>query len=1580
MLQTAESLLGRVKDSTRRPWLERHVEDFFAKRTVAGGQPKIFLLTGEPGCGKTVVAAQLAADWKCLRYFIRTGSTDGVISNDVKSFFISLGLQLRRRYGSQIFDHHLVDVQASVKAGTVKQSGSIEGLNINEGFMSPFRQVLLKTNIDVEELEGTAVGIRIQELRDATYYMSAQQLAQDALITPLLNLSRTYPDQRVRIVIDALDESAEITSFIPLGDESPGNVDWLLTSRTGDHLFRFISVENSTEVSRLDLSEQDFISRCVEDAKQYALARLSCLPTVSAIADAVRSIAELADEVAEASGGNFLYLYHLINDIQAEAQAGNFNLLTSYYNPLPKGLDGVYRFFLTKHLIQAPETTDEWVLRYAPVLGVLAVAKDYLSSTQIAAFSGVDALYVDRIVGKLQQFLEINATSGDRFYAIYHGSFADYLLTQDHSRNPYPLRAEPTYHALIADYYQSYDESAWETCADGYALMYLPAHLRAVGHIERLCFLLCGAFGHRQSEVAGVARTRDDCEAACRAAASANRDDLLLRTLDFSTRIESDAQGQWESGRYVLSLLVPEPAVIMERAGHRGDSSFHGGEGRTLPWSGFLAAERLLDLGAREEALRLLRKVERQSWPHISAPKFINIGLGEGNALELALESELAGFLARCLRLDPGMTLDLVRRLFVDSNRFPNVRSAWRDVIRAFRRDAVSPPTAAQCWKVVETTMAWLRDGGNTLGWVGILNEVFNLTARAIPFAAPMPGRVVGALALAATARTQVMGSIHGAFDHPSGGLDDRGLPGKWAAAADVLSGLLEVRQALERHLYTLTAQGSSNEFLDLTGGAGASAPERAMWVSLIMKRVNEQLQQALDDLPSSAVPSAGSYGNRTEFLGRFSFILHRAGSQRWREYAEAALKMCTLDADMNDPPLGAVATCLSYLCLLPDNDIQQRAEAVAAHFNLASDVELAGAGHQAPAPISYERPVTLDSLPDISDLYERGRGVLKLYREGHVCVDELAAALERASLSDAANGQLPATSVPIPNSFSTELIKALLTAVECSPAMWAPEVARQLVARLPDGDSGVGRFIVANPRAFGLARVGDHDSLRKSVEAWWPTLGTDHKVDRMNCCLLAVVFDPDLAHRWYTELREELRDDERGTLLILATATLQTQRPERMDDLGPLWVADLPQPDSSGGIADYELTLCELWGPLDIFKPLVIAHMRRIAAALPRELVGGRPHTDADRTEGGDAETQEKGNVWRLIAGVIYAVGQVTILDDDSREAAGLVASAIKRALEEPSENNGRVEVRKFIDELFVAATAEGRWPSVQSGPIAEVLAGLYRRDTKGMTAGQLTGVDVMKFEYDRGAWSLMEQGLTAAAMLKKASPDWAETTYSAANRVWEELLVREPLYGRDGGWSEWLMDVARNSVDDMFRDGRERLLFQLTDRLAAWSLSDPPDVERLKEMQLRAKRVGDANVQSLLLASIATHWLFLSDIDRATRLARHLPPSSLAKVGFHRKLVAYILKQVGGSRAAVLLALKPLVLELILNTPLEERGHAFQNSLLAWLLLRADEETLDEGGGEETRGDYLKRLSAWALEAAGGAGADYEGRAYAS
>jgi hypothetical protein len=751
------------------------------------------------------------------------------------------------------------------------------------------------------------------------------------------------------------------------------------------------------------------------------------------------------------------------------------------------------------------------------------------------------------------------------------------------------------------------------------------------------------------------------------------------------------------------------------------------------------------------------------------------------------------------------------------------------------------------------------------------------------------------------------------------------------------------------------------------------------MWVSLIMKRVNEQLQQALDDLPPSAVPSAGSYGNRTEFMGRLSFVLHRAGSQRWREYAEAALKMCGLDADMNDPPLSAVATCLSYLRLLPEKDIRQRAESVAALFNLTRAVEFAEADHQGSAPICYERPVTLDSLPDISNLYERGRGVLKLYREGRVRVDEIAIVLERSSLGAAVGSQLPAKSVSIPNSFSIELIKALLTAVECSPAMWAPEVEKQLVAHMPDVDSGVDRLMVGNPRSIGLARVENRESLRKLVEDWWPTLSTDHKVDRMNCCLFAIVFDPNLAHRWYTELREELGDDERGTLLILAIATLQIQRPERMSDLGALWVADLPQPSSSGGIAAYEITLCELWGPLDIFKPLVLACMRRIAAALPHEFVRAMSRTDADRTQGGDAGAQEEGNVWRLIAVVAYAVGQVTIRDDDSREVAGLVASAIERAFEGPSGSDGREEVCKFVDELFVGATAEGRRPSIQPGPIAEVFAGLYRSDAEDMAAGRLNGIDVMKFEYDRGSWSRMERALAVAAMLKKASPEWAETMYSAANRVWEELLVREPVYGRDSGWSEWLIDVARNSVDDIFMDGRERLLFQLTDRLAAWNLSDPPNVERLKEMQLRSKRVGDANVQSLLLASNATHWLLLNDIDRATQLARHLPSSSLAKVGFHRKLVAYILNQDGGARAARLQTLRPLVLELILSTPLEERGHAFQTSLLAWLLLREEEETLNKGGsGDETWSHYLKHLSAWALEAADGTGD--EGRVSAS
>src|SRR6185369_14837932 len=100
-------------------------------------------------------------------------------------------------------------------------------------------------------------------------------------------------------------------------------------------------------------------------------------------------------------------------------------------------------------------------------------------------------------------------------------------------------------------------------------------------------------------------------------------------------------------------------------------------------------------------------------------PKVRATGGAEGNAFDFVLQDDVIAFIARVAQVDPALALGLAKRLFVDSTQLPNVRTAWREIIREFlawRCDYGTnkgcQATPAQCRGLAETTLDWLKEGG----------------------------------------------------------------------------------------------------------------------------------------------------------------------------------------------------------------------------------------------------------------------------------------------------------------------------------------------------------------------------------------------------------------------------------------------------------------------------------------------------------------------------------------------------------------------------------------------------------------------------------------------------------------------------------------------------------------------------------------------------------------------------------------------------------------------------------------------------------------------------------------------------
>jgi hypothetical protein len=1547
----------QLKESVPRTYLLNKIASTVASLSAAQKHGSaVCLITGEPGSGKTFLAGQLVKDWDCPAYFIRLGNADGFIWKDAKRFLVSLGLQLRARYGSEIVGPPTLKIAAELDVGVLEKGGTAGGLEFERVSLSPFQKVLIDVKVNVEDLAGETFLVRVGEVTDITEQMSVARLAQEALLFPLEKLAQIRPEEKVRIVVDSLDDSVEIAKAIPFGPELPGNVTWVLTSQPGDHLDRFVNQAGNTTVICVDLSEPDIMASSIDEAAHYALTRLS-EPSLAALLAttpvANRPLEDLAHDLAEGSKGNFLYLYHLINGLQLDAAAGRLDLIKSpSVSALPQGLDGIYQYLLTNR-IRIEEHKRDWLDYYVPVLGILAVARAPLTSAQIAAFANLDQLKVDEVLGEVRQFLETTAVPENLAYYIYHGSFADFLLTQDRSRNPYPLRPESFYHAAIADHYQSVDDAGWSRFEDRYALMNLPAHLMRAGKLDQAGQLLRGPFGKRQLEAVGPAQTRADCIRVAQAAASHDQDEVFVQMVGIVSRILSEIEAEWASGQYVLSLLQDEPTVLLERLG-KGSAAVEFG-GQMLPWSRFLLAERLLDLGATLEAREVLRSMERSAWLSYRAPNFRSTGGAEGNFFDFIVQDDVIAFLARVAQVDPGIAFDLTKRLFPDSTQLPNVRSAWREIIGEFLKG--SQATAAQCQKLAETTIDWLKEGGYILGWAGISRLLFTLLARALPAAITDLNWVANAVMAATYARVTASSTTQGASARDENDEVDKA-PGIWAAIADVLTGILEVWEgsAVLEGVDTRPDADTEND------------------ANLVLYRALAQaVELSADELPPAKIPTVGGRTYRTAALGQLSWALHKVESERWKEYSEAALKACELDAAMLDPTVTAVVRGLLWLKRIPEESIAAEVESLIARHNLADYLKREEA-EQAETGAGDVDQQTLAQLEQEPDPYERGRIVLSLWRRNAATRAEI-----ESSLQTAVENTRPKRKHKLrdktPPKFSDVLAEALVDAVTTTTASWSLEVIEQLDHSRTPGRQEEFQYketAFHAVRLYNLIKAGDFAEARKILEAQYEEAVANSDLgQQLNACLQAISFDPDLADHWFSDLRSRIEEPaDMSEAVTFMVAELKGQQPQRFDDLGPRWVADLPSIDNPEELDYSEVRICKLWGKRDIFRPVLISILEHFVSVLPREVESAWTIAAQFKDELGlraavkTDDSPDENNAWHLLGDVIDAAGQIPIQESDqSHEAAHRLALAAIEVWGQLIADEPRWQVKNSSRIILARIGEEDEIVSIQPGPIADFIADFY-----DMAAVDPANDAETEEAGDPHAYSLdvresITLGIALAISLKQAEPEWSEARFNETYDWWDTLLLGEP--PRSGGlegMTQSIAEVFASVMDRSFRSMRERDLFELTQGLTRWCLAESFSSHKLIVMQARLNNVDDRDLRSLLLAVVAEGWLEGNDWERASSLARVAGTDALARTEFSTKLRSLARSKTLASDSTKRRTLTTVATDILLSIQPGTGSDTFVDVLSAWLTLRAKEQIASGGSG--LHGDrYLRKMADWAL-----------------
>jgi hypothetical protein len=517
--------IDRLTDRfTGREWLfENHIEPWLKKND----NEQFYLLTGEPGVGKSAIVAELIKRWQTQRgneeqgklaayHFCRAGDVETVRPGRVlRSIAAQLGKTLPH-YGKAL-------------------NKVLEQVHLN-----------IDVKINIDTLSNSQVtGIYIENLKELDPREELRLLIQ----APLAEIPKIYKDlpeeERAKLpalptlkvfLIDSLDEAvtttgrdnvATLLAELSQDNSLPPWIRFILTARPDSHALQgFESVKpyklEKLLTENLEDIEQYVHKRVQEDIQRpkiflafwwkwywelekeqltddeklnlwfvsliYHLIARSTQPRFNLqfrLDQAELSTKTLVDEVKKLSEGNFLYTRLVMDGI------GTGELSLKNLSALPKNLYEVYQRFLRHRC-----SVRKWIDLYQPLLGTLTVTQEAISSAQLTKFAKVASDQVEGVpkvesaIAILQQFLdEVENDEGQKLYTIFHQSLREYLLDRKHNHDFWCDAKEQ--HDNIIEYCKG-ESKGWEDlrAIDLYGLRHLAQHLVKAKQIDELHRLL----------------------------------------------------------------------------------------------------------------------------------------------------------------------------------------------------------------------------------------------------------------------------------------------------------------------------------------------------------------------------------------------------------------------------------------------------------------------------------------------------------------------------------------------------------------------------------------------------------------------------------------------------------------------------------------------------------------------------------------------------------------------------------------------------------------------------------------------------------------------------------------------------------------------------------------------------------------------------------------------------------------------------------------------------------------------------------------------------------------------------------
>jgi WD40 repeat protein len=433
-----------------REWLFARVRSFL------NGPPGTLLLRGDPGTGKTAVAARLAQASSG-----RIAANNLPVQSPVAVETISAAVFCRAGRGD------VLELIQRLSEQLVKSVNGFAGLLFSA--LAPKYEIShISINTGDVNAGANVAGVNINGLSDERVFGAS-------LAMPLRQLRERGATQQIVLMVDAVDEAAstgEINTFSQLLAKLDG-IHLIVTCRPDAKvLFDFSAAEH-----RVDLVADAPPGH--DDVRDYTRNHLRGLGSE----DAMRV---LGDRIADEADGNFLYAFHVTGDLITSGPYADMSEKAARAIPLPTGgLQGVYKEFLGR---QIASSGLRWTADLRPVLAPLCVARgDGLTTTQLAAiashltsraFSKTMTRDVTFVAG---QFLDGPRPDGP--FHTYHQSFARFL-TDPHQNDQWPIDLTETNIAVLEALKDEGTDSSWPTSSP-YARNHAPSHAAAAGLLER---------------------------------------------------------------------------------------------------------------------------------------------------------------------------------------------------------------------------------------------------------------------------------------------------------------------------------------------------------------------------------------------------------------------------------------------------------------------------------------------------------------------------------------------------------------------------------------------------------------------------------------------------------------------------------------------------------------------------------------------------------------------------------------------------------------------------------------------------------------------------------------------------------------------------------------------------------------------------------------------------------------------------------------------------------------------------------------------------------------------------------------